>query len=83
LGLGASVVIVLLMWGECFRLALYSALEQPGVFEGLAGGVEILFWLLRELCWWWTVSIMLAVLADFLQNSPALRGALLRAARAI
>jgi hypothetical protein len=74
LGLGASVVIVLLMWGECFRLALYGALEHPGVFEGLAGGVKIVFWLCRELCWWWTVSFMLAVLADFLQASPMLRG---------
>jgi hypothetical protein len=73
LGLGASVVIVLLMWGECFRLALYGALEQPGALEGLTGGVKILFWLCRELCWWWTVSLMLAVLADFLHDSPMLR----------
>jgi hypothetical protein len=63
-GLGAAVVIVLLMWGECFRLVL----EGAG-----AGGAEVLFWLLRELCWWWTVSVMLAVLADFLREAPILR----------
>ena len=58
--LGSAIVIVLLMWGECLRQAL----------EGGFG-----FWLLRELGWWWSVSIMLALVADFLQESPVLRGA--------
>jgi hypothetical protein len=62
------------MWGECLRLALSGA---------GAGGAEVLFWLLRELYWWWTASLMLAVLGDFLQDSPVLRRAFLRAARAI
>lgn len=56
--LGTAVVIVLLMWGECLRLALHG---------------ELGFWLLRELGWWWTVSVMLAVLADFLRDSLMLR----------
>jgi hypothetical protein len=72
LGLGTCVVIVLLMWGECFRLALYRALERPGAPEMLAG-LKILFWLLRELGWWWTISVLLTVLADFLRNSPIVR----------
>ena len=33
LGMATSVVIVLLMWDECFRVALYRALEVPGVPE--------------------------------------------------
>jgi hypothetical protein len=74
LSLASALVILLLMWGECFRLALSGA---------GTGGAEILFWLLRELCWWWTASLMLAVLGDFLQDSPVLRHAFLRAARAI
>jgi hypothetical protein len=58
--LGSAIVIVLLMWGECLRQAL----------DGRFG-----FWLLRELGWWWSVSLMLALVADFLWESPVLRGA--------
>jgi hypothetical protein len=60
LSLGSAIVIVLLMWGECLRQAL----------EGGFG-----FWLLRELGWWWSVSVMLALIADFLRASPVLQGA--------
>jgi hypothetical protein len=68
--LGICVVVVLLMWGECFRLALYRALEHPGVPEMLAGNLKLLFWFFRELGWWWTISVMLTVLIDFLWASP-------------
>jgi len=60
LSLATAIVIVLLMWGEALRRAL----------DGGFG-----FWLLRELGWWWSVSVMLAVLADFLRASPIWRGA--------
>jgi hypothetical protein len=70
LGLSTSVVIVLLMWGECFRLALYRALELPGVPDIMAGQLKISFWFVRELGWWWTVSVMVTVVADFLWASP-------------
>jgi hypothetical protein len=58
--LGSAIVIVLLMWGECLR-------------QALDGGFG--FWLVRELGWWWSVSLMLALVADFLRESPVLRGA--------
>jgi len=73
LSLATSVVIVLLMWGECFRLALHRALEHPGVAEPLAGNLKILFWFSRELGWWWIISVMLTVLVDFLWDSPIMR----------
>jgi hypothetical protein len=60
--LGTAIVIVLLMWGECLRRVL-------------DGGFA--FWLLRELCWWWVVSVMLAVIADFLRDAPIVRSAAL------
>ena len=72
-GTGASVVIVLLMWGECFRLALYRGFELPDVPATIAGQLGFYFWLLRELGWWWTVAIMLSVLAEFLRASPVVR----------
>jgi hypothetical protein len=46
--------------GECIRYAIGSGFG---------------FWLLRELGWWWSVSVMLALLADFLRVSPVLQGA--------
>jgi hypothetical protein len=58
--LGSAIVIVLLMWGECLR-------------QALGGGFG--FWLLRELGWWWSVTFMLALVADFLRESPVLQGA--------
>jgi hypothetical protein len=70
ISLGTSVVIVALMWGECFRLALYRVLEHPGFPEALAAQLGLLLWLCRELGWWWTVSVMLTVLVDFFRVSP-------------
>ena len=70
LAFGNAIIIVFLMWGECFRLALYRAIEQTIIPPGLAGSVQMVFWLCRELCWWWVVAFMLAVLADFLLASP-------------
>jgi hypothetical protein len=58
--LGSAIVIVLLMWGECLR-------------QALDGGFG--FWLLRELGWWWSVSVMLALVANFLHQSPVLKAA--------
>jgi len=57
---GTGIVIVLLMWGECLRLALDYGLEQWSVVEPLASEAKIQFWLVCELCWWWTVSVILA-----------------------
>jgi hypothetical protein len=45
------------MWGEHLR-------------QALDGGFR--FWLLRQLGWWWSVSLMLALVADILRE---LRGA--------
>jgi len=73
LSIGSSVVIVLLMWGEFFRLALYRAFDLPGVPGIIAGQLKVCFWLVRELGWWWIISVMLAVVADFLWASPIMR----------
>jgi len=75
LGLGTAIVILLLMWGECFRLTLHDILGRLDISELLAGEAKIQFWLLRELCWWWVVSVMLAVIGDFLRDSPIVRSA--------
>jgi hypothetical protein len=72
-GLGASIVILLLMWGECIRLAIERGLEQTGKPALFVGIVKVLFRLVRELGWCWTISLMLVVVADYLDTSPAMQ----------
>jgi hypothetical protein len=73
LSIGTSLVVVLLMWGECLRLGLYSGVDN-WLGAGIpAGEAKFFFWLIRELGWWWTVAVVLAVLANFLWDSPAAR----------
>jgi hypothetical protein len=74
LGLGAAIVVVLLMWGECFRINLHAALQRIEASETVAGAMRLQFWFWRELGWWWIVSVMLAILADFVGEAPILRG---------
>ena len=69
LGMSTNVVIVLLMWSECFRLALHRVLELPGV-PAIAAQLGIYFWLARELGWWWAISVMLAILCYFIWEAP-------------
>lgn len=75
LGLGTAIVVVLLMWGECFRVNIPALLQRVDAPETVAGVIELQFWLWRELGWWWAVSVMLAALADFLGEAPAMQGA--------
>jgi len=74
LGLGTSAVVVLLMWGECFRLALYYLLERINASLSVTGQLEFFYWLLHELGWWWAISVMLAILCDFIWEAPVMQG---------
>jgi hypothetical protein len=49
----------------------------------IAGQLGFYFWLIRELGWWWTVAVMLGVLAEFLRVSPVLRRASSRLDRSV
>jgi hypothetical protein len=73
LGLAPSVVIVLLMWGECLRLGIDRSFALVEGSELLIGEVKFSFWLIRELGWWWIMSIMLTVLTDFFLECPIVR----------
>jgi hypothetical protein len=73
--LGTVTIIVLLMWGECLRVTLYSALERAALPKLLDTEIKVQFWLLRELCWWWIVSVLLTIVADFACSSPIARRA--------
>jgi hypothetical protein len=70
LSIGTAIIIVLLMWGECIRHAL-----------GVGFACRFVFWFVRELGWWWSVGVMLALVADFLREAPILNAAFLLIAR--
>lgn len=74
LGAGTAAVTVFIMWGECIRQNLMLAY---GLSDAFGGDFPILvFWLLRELAWWWVISILTAVLLEFIWESPVVRTAL-------
>lgn len=57
----ASLVIVFLMWGDCFRVSLsgdWLTLPRLGL------------WFVRELLWWWLAGVLVGVLLCFALESP-------------
>jgi hypothetical protein len=72
----ASLVIVFLMWGDCFRVWLSS---EPLALLRLA------FWFVRELLWWWLAGVLVGVLLCVALESPLFHelGARLGGGRAV
>jgi hypothetical protein len=69
-----AIVLLVLMWGECFRTGLAAILARLDI-SPLSGTVStLIFWLARELAWWWIVSVMVAFLISFLAESETVRG---------
>jgi hypothetical protein len=69
----AAIVLVLLMWEECFRIGLEAVVAHFDI-PPLADNLRIFaFWLARELAWWWIVSVMVAFLLIFLAESETVR----------
>jgi hypothetical protein len=57
------------MWGEFIRRALHTIISPvPG--EGLNSRAEVLFWVGRELVWWWLVVGLAALVLSFLRRPP-------------
>jgi hypothetical protein len=70
--IGVGVIIRLLMWEECCRIERNRLLGYKVKFDGFAGKLGILVWLAREIAWPGTVTVMAAVVADFLARSEVL-----------
>ncbi len=69
-----AIVLMLLMWLECFRTglaAIFARLDIAPLANNLS---QLTLWLARELAWWWIVSVMVAFLLSFLAASEAVRG---------
>lgn len=67
---GTGVVIVALMWGELLRVNLLFALHALGAGDTLVATAWLVLWLLRELGWWWSISVLTIVLIQFALASP-------------
>ncbi len=72
----ASLVIVFLMWGDCFRTWLSGdrlALPRLGL------------WFVRELLWWWLAGVLVGILLCFALESPLFHalGSRVRGGRAV
>jgi hypothetical protein len=61
--------VLFVMWEEFFRRALHAMISPvPG--EGLSSRPEVLFWVGRELVWWWLVVGLGALVLSFFRQSP-------------
>ena len=61
-------------WGEA---AIDRVLDMVAPMRGdsLAGDVpSIVFFIGRELLWWWLIALLAAMIGVFLVTSPAVRG---------
>jgi len=66
----AAWVMVGLMWSIVLDVGLLRTVTAPFFGLRVVHGV----WLLRELCCWWLISLLLGVVVCFLQDAPALAG---------
>src|SRR5215472_6345942 len=69
LALATSLLIVFIMWGEFFRTNLVRGLLAVDIPEKTALLTVRGFWLVRELVWWWIVSVFVWVLLHFVSAS--------------
>jgi hypothetical protein len=70
----AAVLVV--MWGEFLRRGLDGALAALGMPEWAMARLELLFWLGRELLWWWLAAGLAALVLDSVRRAPLTEDAL-------
>jgi hypothetical protein len=69
LGSGTSALLVFLMWGEFLRTHLLAALTWLDAGARLTHLAWFGFWLVRELVWWWLMSVLGAIIFHILSRS--------------
>jgi hypothetical protein len=70
-GITAGAVLFV-MWGLTTQL-LIARLTGGTAFPITGPSMIYLYWLIRELAWWWIISVLLATLFCFAAESPAWR----------
>jgi hypothetical protein len=61
--------VLFVMWEEFYRLLVHN-LVAPGTGQGLSSPAEVLFWLGRELVWWWMIAGLAALVVSHLRRLP-------------
>jgi Glycosyltransferase family 87 len=61
--------VLLAAWGEVFRHAIYAA-DASIPIGGLRLRLDILFWMGRELLWWWLVANLAGIALSYLRHLP-------------
>jgi len=59
------LLVIFLMWGEFFRLAMLRSGASPSA--------NFVFWLGRELIWWWVIGVLGALVIRFAAESETTR----------
>src|SRR6185437_6324457 len=67
---GMIAAVLLIMWGEFLRRGLDGATAALGMPEWAMARIELLFWLGRELLWWWLAAGLAALVLDALRRAP-------------
>jgi hypothetical protein len=69
---GTAIVVVFVIWGPMVQqvVAALSGGSRDPIGESAAAYV---YWIIRELAWWWIVSVLLAVLFCFVAQSRVWR----------
>ncbi|HKW55375.1 MAG TPA: hypothetical protein VJO12_16920 [Stellaceae bacterium] len=62
--------VLAVMWGEFLRRGLHAALAALAMPEWAMARVELLFWLGRELLWWWLAAGLAALVLDAVRRAP-------------
>lgn len=66
--------VLFLMWSEGIRRLLADLLRSL-VGDAIADLVDVAFWMVRELVWWWTIAGLGAVAIHYLATLPLFRDA--------
>ena len=75
--LSAMIAAVLfIMWGEFLRRGLDGAMVALAMPEWAMARLELLFWLGRELLWWWLAAGLAALVLDAVRRAPLTEDAL-------
>jgi hypothetical protein len=64
------VVVPLLMWEEGIRHSFEFGLRSIRTEDSIPGVPSIIFWVIRELAWWWVVSVLATIVILFAAQSP-------------
>ena len=67
---GMIAAVLFIMWGEFLRRGLDGATAALGMPEWAMARIELLFWLGRELLWWWLAAGLAALVLDAVRRAP-------------